>query len=110
MYSRWRIPTSVAHPQISGRYARQDQRLLTGISALTRVGPPGGLTTDRVPPATSTLSASPRKPRELASEAPPRPSSVTLTASRPAATLMRTVAALAPACFAILARHSEQKK
>ena len=53
-----------------------------GISALIWVGPPDGLTTDRMPPATSILSASPRRPRELASDAPPRPSSLTLIASR----------------------------
>jgi hypothetical protein len=63
-----------------------------------------------MPPATSILSASPRRPRELASDAPPRPSSLTLIASSPAVTFMRTVAALAPECFAMLARHSEQKK
>ena len=43
-----------------------------------RVGPPEGLATDRIPPATSILSARPRRPRELASDAPPRPSSPTL--------------------------------
>jgi hypothetical protein len=31
-----------------------------------RVGPPAGLTTDRLPPATSTRSASPRRPRDPA--------------------------------------------
>lgn len=41
-----------------------------------RVGPPAGLTTDKMPPVAFT----------------------------------RTAAALAPACFAVLARHSEQKK
>ena len=75
-----------------------------------RVGPPAGLTTDKMPPATSTRSASPRRPREPASDTPPRPSSCTLTVSRPPVALTRTAAALAPACFAVLARHSEQKK
>ena len=50
-----------------------------------RVGPPGGLTTDRKPPTTSILSARPRSPRESASDAPPQPSSLTLMTSRSAA-------------------------
>jgi serine/threonine-protein kinase len=49
-----------------------------------RVGPPRGLTTDKMPPATSILSARPRRPRELARDAPPRPSSPTLIVRQPA--------------------------
>src|SRR6185369_1462426 len=55
----------------------------SGISATTRVPPADGLSTRKEPSRTATRSASPRRPEPFRRLAPPTPSSVTSTRSRP---------------------------
>lgn len=54
-----------------------------GSSAVTTVGPPGGLETRNAPSTTVTRSFSPVRPEPRAASAPPTPSSATLRTSTP---------------------------
>ena len=59
-----------------------------GSSAITRVPPPGGLSTASQPPSASTRSERPRSPELREGSAPPIPSSATTTVSRPFSCVM----------------------
>src|SRR5687768_15580696 len=80
-----------------------------GISARTRVGPPGGLCTRSWPSSAASRSASPESPPFATGAAAPAPSSVTSTTSRssgPASRHTVTPAAEAAECLAALERAS----
>jgi hypothetical protein len=77
-----------------------------GMSASSLVPAPGGLSTRSTPPADATRSASPASPEPRSGLAPPAPSSLTRTASRPGSLRMLTWAVLALACLATLASAS----
>src|SRR6185312_2057558 len=81
-----------------------------GITACSRVPPPGGLCTVSEPPTEATRSASPASPLPDPAWAPPTPSSLTSTSSRPACSRTVTTAALAWACLATLASASDTTK
>jgi hypothetical protein len=82
-------------------------RYAHGISALTRVPPPRGVQILISPPSASTRSARPRRPEPRSVSAPPTPSSLTSTTSWPFLRARSTVAEVACACFAMLARLSQ---
>src|SRR5262249_18968166 len=77
-----------------------------GISALSRVPAPGGLSRTSVPPSASTRSESPRSPDPPAGSAPPDPSSATSTTARPLRRYTVTETACADAYFATFASAS----
>src|SRR5581483_1529402 len=77
-----------------------------GSSALTTVGPPGGLTTANVPSSASTRCRRPRSPFPSPS-APPRPSSSTRTWSTSPRRAIVTRTPVAPACLPAFASASD---
>src|SRR5262249_43733024 len=77
-----------------------------GISALSRVPTPGGLSRTSVPPSASTRSDSPRSPDPPAGSAPPSPSSATSTRATPFRRCTVTETACAEAYFATFASAS----
>src|SRR5690348_14693307 len=81
-----------------------------GITASSRVPPPGGLCTVSEPPTEATRSARPDSPLPDPACAPPTPSSLTSTSSRPGCSRTVTTAALAWACLATLASASDTTK
>src|SRR3954469_13647809 len=82
-------------------------RYTHGISAFTRVPPPAGVQTRSRPPSASTRSASPRRPVPRSVSAPPMPLSTISTTTSPFLRTTATLAAVACACFPMLARLSE---
>src|SRR5581483_526007 len=93
--------------QEDGVLGDHDARHESGISATTRVPPPGGLSTSRRPSRTATRSARPRSPEPPPGSAPPTPSSATSTTTRPSGAATRTLAPVAPACLTTFASASE---
>jgi hypothetical protein len=71
---------------------------------------PGGLSTRSTPPAEATRSARPRNPDPFSGRAPPAPSSLTCTTSRPGCSRIVTSALSAIACLATLASALETTK
>src|SRR4249919_904010 len=99
-----------------GREAVADQQVVVGnydahgITAVTVVPRPAGLTTARRPSSASTRSARPRSPEPLASSAPPIPSSVTSTNAAAPSRDTRTSTADARAYLAIFVIDSATTK
>src|SRR5918999_1638581 len=93
-------PLAQQHAVLGDRYPH-------GMSALTRVPPPGGVQTRSRPPSASTRSASPRRPVPRSLSAPPTPSSTTSITRSPLAQDAATVADVAAACLPMFARLSE---
>ena len=81
-----------------------------GRCARRRVPSPGGLETSSVPLSAATRSESPRSPEPAAAFAPPTPSSLTSTSSRPSTRSTRTVACSARAYFDTLVSASDTTK
>jgi hypothetical protein len=93
-----------------GRHQRGSLARLQGISACRRVPRPGGLSSESVPSSAATRSASPRRPEPRAASAPPTPSSLTSTVTRPFSRRTRTVACVAREYLATFASASETTK
>src|ERR1017187_1102156 len=70
-----------------------------GSSMVTAVGPPGGLLTRSLPSTVLIRSASPARPPRSSMRAPPQPSSLTRTRSRPGTWAASSVAWRGRRCF-----------
>ena len=77
------------------------------MSTSTAVPAPDEPSSPSWPPSASTRSLRPTRPEPCPKSAPPRPSSRTLTRRTPLAAITVTVAAVAPACLAVLVSASE---
>src|SRR3954454_25130001 len=91
-------PPPLARPSLARKAQRS--RSPQGISALSCVPRPGGLSTCSRPPTASTRSARPASPEPRTGSAPPTPSSLTTTVANPLDRSTATLADVACAYFA----------
>src|SRR5207247_5251405 len=81
-----------------------------GSSTVITEGPPGGLLSRSLPSTVLIRSASPARPPRASTRAPPQPSSLTRTRSRPGIWTASSVACRAPLCLVTLASSSAAQK